>query len=343
MAPHIDLEHLLLGAAVALVGCGNGDAHERPRAPTLLDAPLSLLPELLSETGVYDRGSDLLSPLALGSGFAYEPAYPLWSDGGTKRRAVVLPRGTSIDGSDRSEYVFPTGTLIFKSFSFRTPASPDREVPVETRLLRLSETGWEYAVYAWNDDASDAERLDLRRSQARDVLSGGDEIVAHSIPSRLECQQCHESSASTVLGITELQLAPTGSLSSALPWLSPEPSRPFAELPEPESPDAPVLGYLVGNCVHCHNGSNGAASSFDLRPDVALQNLIEVPTASSATAAGIRVTPGDPEASVLFLAMRGSEDREIKDMPPLGVALRDARGLALFEDWIRTLPSRAEP
>ena len=104
-----------------------------------------------------------------------------------------------------------------------------------------------------------------------------------------------------------------------------------------------VLGYLVGNCTHCHNGTNGAASSFDLRPEVALRNLIDQPTASSATADGIRVVPGEPEQSVLYLAVRGGSDFEVKDMPPLGVARRDDAAIQLLRNWILELKSTDDP
>jgi hypothetical protein len=337
-----------VASLVLAVGCAGNDpappAQDQPTTggaagaatSTLLDEPLAELPSKLSGVGIYPRAPQLdLAPSAL----AYEPSYPLWSDGGEKHRAIVLPSGTEIDASDRDNYVFPTGTLIFKTFAYRTPASPQAVVPIETRLLRLTEDGWELAAYAWNDDAQDAELLDLRRAQIREVLGDDDALVPHSIPSRLDCRQCHESNRSMVLGINELQLAASGSLSRLAPHLAPRPREPYDALPEATPLTSAVLGYFVGNCVHCHNGSNGAASSFDLRPAVALNNVIDQPTASSATADGIRVVPGDPEQSVLFLAVRGSGESEVKDMPPLGVAQRDRASIDLLADWINSLAS----
>jgi hypothetical protein len=104
-----------------------------------------------------------------------------------------------------------------------------------------------------------------------------------------------------------------------------------------------ALGYFVGNCVHCHNGTNGAASSFDLRPAVALQNIIDQPTASSATADGIRVTPGKPEESILYLGVKGGTELEVKDMPPLGVAQRDASAIEQLSAWITALADEDDP
>jgi hypothetical protein len=189
-------------------------------------------------------------------------------------------------------------------------------------LLRLKDDGWELAAYAWDDAGKDAALLDLKRSQAREILNDDDAVVEHSIPSRLECRQCHESAPSEVLGINALQEA---KLSGHGPLTT------------------EVLGYLVGNCIHCHNGSNGAASSFDLRPEVALKNLIDRPTESSATADGIRVVPGKPEESVMFLGVQGSSDLEVKDMPPLGVAERDESAISLLRNWITALGSEEDP
>jgi len=326
--------------SAALLGCSGSEApsDEAPKR-WLLEDPLAALPAKLSEVGVYS-GSQAAQPLA--PALAYEPGYPLWSDGGQKFRSLVLPQGTSVDTSDPENYVFPVGTLIWKTFAFPTPASPDISIPIETRLLRLGQDGWELAAYAWDESATDAELLDLKRGQTREVLSETGSVVQHAIPSRLECRQCHESSTSEVLGINELQLAKSGSLAELAPRLSATPAEPLT-LPAHGPLTTAVLGYFVGNCVHCHNDTNGAASSFDLRPAAALANTIDQPTASSATADGLRITPGKPDESILYLGVKGGTELEVKDMPPLGVAWRDESAVQLLSDWITALGSEQDP
>jgi hypothetical protein len=323
-----------------LLGCSNSAERSDATSRWMVEDPLGALPAKLSDVGIYQDGdvSNALEPA-----LPYEPGYPLWSDGGKKFRSLVLPAASDIDASNADNYVFPVGTLIFKTFAFKTAHSPSVEVPVETRLLRLKEDGWELSAYAWNDDASDAELLDLKRAQSRAVLSDDGEVIEHAIPSRLECKQCHESAESEVLGINELQLAKSGSLSDVLARLEPPPKEPYRALPEHGPLTTDVLGYLAGNCVHCHNGSNGAASSFDLRPDVALDNVVNQPTESSATADGLRIAPGKPDESILYLGVKGGSDLEVKDMPPLGVALRDARAVQLLADWIQALGNEDDP
>jgi hypothetical protein len=323
------------GAASGTGADGAGPPRSRLLADTLV-----ALPPQFSEIGLYRQLPRLkASPPAL----EYEPGFALWSDGGEKHRSIVLPPGSLLDGTDGARYGYPLGTLIFKTFAYKTAHSPDVPLPVETRLLRLAEDGWELAAYAWNEDGTDAELLDLKQAQPREVLTDAGEPFTHFIPSRLECRQCHESAESAVLGLSELQLAASGSLSALASRIAPRPEAPYASLPEHGPLTTAVLGYLVGNCVHCHNGTNGAASSFDLRPAAALENLVDQPTASSATADGIRVVPGQPEQSVMFLAVQGGSNFEVKDMPPLGVAQRDATAIRLLEEWILELETDDDP
>ncbi len=327
-----------------LAGCSSAEVAPplaEPPGPLALylEDPEEPLPKRLSELGLYRSAAGLkLDAPAIG----YTPGYELWSDGGEKHRALSLPEGAVVDASDPAAYAFPVGTLLSKTFSFRTPQSPERAVPVETRLLRLQANGWDYSVYGWDDAGEEAELLELRRSESRPVLSDADEVVEHQIPSRLECRQCHESSATQVLGVSELQLAASGSLAALAARLSPAPVAPYDALPEGGPLTTAVLGYFSGNCVHCHNGSNGAASSFDLRASVALRNIVNQPTESSATADGLRVVPGEPEQSVLFQGLRGGA-LDVKDMPPLGVAQRDARAIDLLRDFIVALRETDRP
>ena len=189
-----------------------------------------------------------------------------------------------------------------------------------------------------------------------DVLSDDGKRIQHRIPSRFDCRECHESNETPILGFSELQLngavllsADDGPLAShelperqldhlaELGLLDDEPKD--AETIEvADELTAQVLGYLVGNCAACHNGSDGPSSSFDLRPDVALDNLVEQPTASSATAAGIRVVPGEPTESILYQSISGDTDEtEVKFMPPIGVQLRDTAAVDLIYEWIEEL------
>jgi mono/diheme cytochrome c family protein len=75
-----------------------------------------------------------------------------------------------------------------------------------------------------------------------------------------------------------------------------------------------ALGYLHGNCGHCHNASGPLA-------EVGLH---------LAQPAPVRL-PADPK--LLVAKMRSPNP--LMRMPPLGVRQPDAEGIALIERWIR--------
>jgi mono/diheme cytochrome c family protein len=153
-----------------------------------------------------------------------------------------------------------------------------------------------------------------------------------------------------VLGFGALQLSPqlrdlveAGFVRNLPPDLLDTPPR----IPAPTPLARAALGYLHGNCGHCHN-ANDAAPPVDLRleqtgaaADVAAawRSLVEQDTQYRRGTAPI--VPGDPHASVLVARMRSREPAA--QMPPLGTRLRDDAGLALVERWIDSLAPTVEP
>ncbi len=324
-------ETLVAAAAIVLIaGCGDNLSPEL----TLLDDPLAPLPPTVAELGLYPDLADLST--VSDQVTTYRPAQELWSNGSVKDRHVAVP--APIDVSDRARWAFPAGTLLFKTFRFED----DR--PVETRVLRLGDDArWEYASYRWRDDASDGDLLDLAEPVPV-AVTVGDVDFDHLIPSRLDCRTCHESSAQPVLGFDELglgaaqldDLVAAGVIAGALP-------DPLDQIGGATELEREVLGYLEGNCTHCHNGGDAPSSNFDMRHPVAVDALRCRPTAGQ-TSPGLRVVPGDPAASMLFLAVSGeTDDPDVKAMPPLGVQHRDPDGIELLRAWIASLEGTCDP
>lgn len=331
---------LFLAAFVGVLGAceAESDAALPIRTGTWLADPTGELPEHFSDVGLYPRLPQLTVPDGVHS---YAPAWPLWSNGSDKDRHVFIPG--VVDTSDRTAWVFPVGTTFFKTFSYAR-ADGSRQL-VETRLLRRKADGWEYAAYQWNERGDDATKLELRTGVPVEVTNADGDTFEHRIPNRTECRTCHEASPSPVLGFTELQLAdsPDATHGTELARLaeahalSAAPSD-AAHITADDESTREILGYFQGNCVHCHNGSAVAPASLDLRHEVAVANIVDVRTQSSATSSGLRVSPGDPESSVLFLAVSGETDNDdVKLMPPLGVELRDARAIERLREWIGNL------
>jgi len=307
------------------------------------------LPQHLSATGLFAPGST--RPAA--DVMAFAPQYPLWSDGTRKRRWIRLPPGASIDASRVDAWEFPVGTKVWKEFSYGRA--------IETRLIeRVTDGSWRFATYVWNADGTDA------------VLAPEDGVVVaasdapggrYSVPSRSDCVACHEGPAVPVLGFTALQLSPdrdplaphaepkrTGQVDlaslverGALRGLPPEllAAPPRIEAPTPTARAA--LGYLHGNCGHCHNAA-GALTGLELvlaqqaerdahSAERTLESLLGHssrfrPHGSEAT----QRIAADQGSSVLTLRMK--TDNPLARMPPLGVQVVDTAGVALIERWI---------
>jgi hypothetical protein len=233
-------------------------------------------------------------------GFA--PRYPLWTDGAAKRRWIRLPAGTTIDKSDVDAWDFPPGTKLWKEFAF------DRAV--ETRMIeRLPDGSWRFATYLWNADGTEATLAPDAGVRMTSVAGAPD--GRYVVPSRADCLACHEGPAVPVLGYSAVQLE------TALP---------------------PALGYLHGNCGHCHNEA-GAVAGIDL---VLAQRAAD-PDASAArtleTLFGRESRFRAPAASALarddVVTQRMQSQNPYSRMPPLGVSVPDREGIALVQRWIQ--------
>ncbi len=331
---------------------------------TSLGAPVA--PQLLSDTGLYaGEGTARVDP----RNRPFTPQYPLWTDGAAKRRWIRLPEGSVIDATNLSRWEFPVGTKIWKEFSFDGHK-------VETRLLwRVSTDRWVFASYAWND----------AQTEATLAPEGGIPNVAqvapgkfHSIPAVTDCQACHVSSRTEVLGFDALQLsddrdpnAPHAEpLTPAMITLrtlmeenliSPKRAELLTAPPRiaAASPTArAALGYLSTNCGSCHNRESSIASlGLILKHSVPESGSREPGsgecTAALATTVGKRghwfvpeaqeesriINPGKPESSALIRRVKSR--RPLSQMPPLGSVLVDKQALELLTTWVQAEPELA--
>jgi mono/diheme cytochrome c family protein len=106
-----------------------------------------------------------------------------------------------------------------------------------------------------------------------------------------------------------------------------------------------ALGYMHGNCGHCHNDAGSlAALELSLAQETALSDtsakVLRSTLGHSSSfrprdplPATQRVVPGSPDTSVLMLRARSRNP--MTQMPPLGTRLADDEGLALIDRWIR--------
>lgn len=305
----------------------------------------------LQDTGLYTDGPGLV---VRPENLPFSPQYPLWSDGAVKRRWIALPPGSAIDASRPEAWDFPRGTRLWKEFSVDGQR-------VETRLIeRLADGEWRYSSYVWSADGSEAWLAPARGIPALLVAGGG----RYAIPSEPDCRACHEGAAVPVLGFSALQLSADrdplaphaeprrpgepdlrelvelGWLTGLPPALLVTPPRVAAPTPAGRA----VLGYLHGNCGHCHSDPADSLAAVPVAlqlawdphgdDDSGLRALLDAtPRSRMPGAAGSRLLlPGDAAGSLLLLRMRSRDPRT--QMPPLGTSTPDAAALALIERWV---------
>ena len=295
-------------------------------------ADAGTLPEHLADTGLYVSGSvTQLQPDVV----HFSPQYPLWSDGASKHRWIKLPPGTSVDAAKPDAWDFPRGTKLWKEFSHG-----DR---VETRYIERGMDGiWRYASYVWNANGTDAVLAPA--AGIRDLPVPG---KRYSIPAQDDCRACHEGAPVPVLGFSALQLSPDLRTLTTGGLLRNFPSELLVQPPKIAAKDATeraALGYLHGNCGHCHN-DDGPLAVLEMSmaqrvgtktsTDAVVRSLAGVRSEFRMPGGTARIAPGHPASSVVAMRMQSRESRE--QMPPLGTSEVDVEALSLIGRWIEGL------
>lgn len=302
-------------------------------------------PATLAATGLW---ADAASRTLAEGVMPFEPQYPLWTDGAGKRRWIALPEGTAIDASDADVWQFPTGTRLWKEFTFADG--------VETRFMQRRADGtWLYATYVRRN----GEHVDVLAPAAGvPNFSATRNGRYHDVPSHADCKLCHEGGSTAVLGFSALQLssdrdpqAPHTTQAAHdvnLEWLTARgllrhlPGQFLAVPPRVHARTATertALGYLHANCGNCHNAS-GPLQRLGLRLDhpltastpPALETTVGVPSAFQHRSARARIDAGSAASSLLWL--RVAADDPITQMPPFGRHLVDDQARDLLARWI---------
>jgi hypothetical protein len=326
---------------------------------TGLTDPGAGLPRLLRDTGLY---ADAPGGRVQGGIAAFSPQYPLWSDGADKRRWVSLPPGAAIDASRPDAWEFPRGTKLWKEFAFAGR-------PVETRYIERGRDGqWRFGAYVWNEQGTEAVLAPARGIPA--LAAPAAPQGRYAIPARTDCLACHGSTTVPVLGLTALQLSPDRDPMAAgghpprpgesdlralvargwVRGLPRELTQTPPRIPSADPVERAALGYLHGNCAHCHNTT---ASRVPLQLTLAqragdpaaalaevLRSTVDAPGRyRPADSAGVAlvVAPGQPQDSLLATRMQ-SRHKQVQ-MPPIGTSIPDPEGLALVHRWIHSIDS----
>jgi hypothetical protein len=295
-------------------------------------------------TGLY---SDWATKTVASNVRQYDPGLHLWSDGANKTRWIYLPPGTKIDTTDMNEWMFPSGTKVWKEFVVGG-------VRLETRLIWKRPSGaWYYTVYRWSADglSTTTELTD------GELDADGD---GYEIPSQSACYDCHGGRADAVLGFEAVALSTTQasgvtiSTLTAGNLLTAPPKSPLV-IPG-DATAAAALGYLHMNCgVSCHNRDSGQAGNTNLLMRLDVGTLASVMTTDTWTtgmgvSANYPVTgltnpkdfaPCDPAGSSATYRM---DHRDGVDGAPTGTQMPpkithkvDTDGVAMIAAWLNGL------
>ncbi len=285
-------------------------------------------PAKLSETGLYaDFGARTLAPGVI----EFAPKWPLWSDGSSKRRFLLLPEGTKIDSKDMDDWIFPVGTKAWKEFK-------KDGLLVETRLLwKKTATQWFEMAYVWTADESDALAAPNGVFGARGTT--------HDVPEQVKCRACHDNVADTIIGVSAIQGSDGGagflSAFGKAGLLTVVPPAEFTIPGPPVVRDA--LGYMHGNCGGCHNDGAKFQGQTALRLRVLTTETSVEKTGVYRTAFGLKMVhpippditdalvAGDPDHSGIWIRM---SRRDGQAMPPIGTKAPDPDGLVAVRTWI---------
>jgi len=308
----------------------------------------------------------------------YELNTPLFSDYAKKARAIYVPPDTSIAYDPDDVLSFPVGTVIVKTFYF--PANlqtPEEDIRlIETRVLRLTEDGWEAWPYLWTDDQTEATLALAGATRSIDFIdpSGVARTASYLVPQRNQCLTCHERNVGpggatilTPIGPAArhlhreretpagprnqlLELEALGML-DGLPALDDVPAAfDFDEVAAsgvdaltPEQVDRAARDYLDVNCAHCHDpeGTQGVTSQLFLNhdnEDPFRLGICKRPGSAGEGNGGLTydIVPGRPDESILVFR---TETTEVGAMMPLiGRSLRHDQGAALVRRWVAEMP-----
>ncbi|HYC77869.1 MAG TPA: hypothetical protein VEI02_09600 [Planctomycetota bacterium] len=309
-----------------------------PTARAASPATLDVLPARLSELGLF---VDLPALRPAPGVEAYDVRYPLWSDGAEKPRHLRLPEGGRLASDGEGGFHFPEGSTFSKTFVAPADAGAASGRKLETRILHKNAERWLTGAYVWNEAGDDADLTDGWDRTLPLRLPGCD--ADYVVPGRVSCLQCHAGAGDMVLGFSAPQLgtAKLGELAARGRLEAPVREIPHAEFEAESDVERDALGYLEGNCAHCHNprSSAFAGAQLDLRAFKAKEAIGRPAFRLAHESARHVVAAGKPEASTLYrLFVRTlAPEFDQKRMPPVGAHSVDPHGRAVLERWIESL------
>jgi len=294
-------------------------------------------PQLLSDTGCFAATENGLK--AVDGAIPFNVSASLYTDGASKNRWMAIPDGTQIELEEDGDFIFPIGSVLIKEFSMG-------ETTIETRLLMKNDINdWSGYTYHWNDEQTDAVLLPAGKTVPIDGVN-------YKIPSRIQCQSCHNDSVNGAIGPEYRQLNFEHEYSNGVQENQIEYLTKIAYLPESALalqeeltalPDYHLSdftnkermdSFVHSNCAYCHNPEGTARGSLDFRwQEVPQWNACnKEPEVSSLDVEDAKlIAPGHPEKSIIYKRLNTTE---LYRMPPIGRTTIQHDVVEVLEDYI---------
>lgn len=291
----------------------------------------------------------------------YDLNSPLFTDYAHKKRFVWMPDGTKANyDSDFTPLEFPIGAVLIKNFYYDNVQPTNVTRIIETRLMYLTEEGWEFAKYVWNSEQTEATFTNAGSfTDVEWIESGQTKTVTYRIPSRNECFTCHNKFGTPVpIGPKPQNLNrdiayAEGNSNQLLKWIDVgylENNLPTSIVStvnwDDDSQDLNlrVRSYLDINCAHCHSDESYCEYrpmrfAYNENGDDTNKGVCVTPDTQIAGTSHI-VVPGNIDASVLRFRINSVEEQD--RMPIIGRTLKHTEGVRLIEEWINSLNGECE-
>lgn len=336
--------------------------------PSGLKDTSASFPRRLSQTGLF-ASLETLKPAA--GVVPYAVRVDRWLDGAKAQRWIAIPGDGQIrlSADPHQAAGYPDGTVLVKHLTLEQGRGRSA-IRLETQLLHYEHAVWHPYSYLWDDDGRDARLVEsigasraIEATDAKGLTSqkSGLQRTWHANATN-ECKLCHNAAAGFVLGFVPNQLnrtTPGGDAAgassadesqlsrlAAIGVVASAPPVPAASrLVDPHDPsqnrDDRARSYLHANCSMCHHPGGTAIASFYLRRELPFGKL-NTNKGTGIGTFGIHdakiIVPGDPYRSLLLYRM---SKLGYARMPYVGSRVVDSAGVALVEEWIRSLPHSA--
>lgn len=305
-------------------------------------------PRRLSKTGLFSS----LNPLTPAAGVEpYSVTVPRWMDGANSKRWLALPNQSTGQISTIADgpLQMPEGTVFVKQVNL--PIEGQSEVRLETQILHFENGSWNPYSYLWNEAGTDARLVDSigtdRTLQVPDQTTDQKKDTQRTwhVSAVNECRLCHNAGSNYVLGFRPEQLG-LEQMTDLQAHKIADPTKAaqgVVSLTDPHDKTKDLndraRSYLHANCSSCHNPRGNAIVSFYLRHDMPFDEL-KTNKGTGIGTFGMRnaklIVPGDPYRSVVMYRM---SKLGYARMPYIGSQVVDSAGVALIDEWIRSMPA----